>query len=115
MAGTSLIAQPLLRDTFDDATVDGARWTVFQPISIAPPSAVTETNGTLLLFRRGIVEATGTFPPGIDIEGKTLTLGEPLEMDVNTERFTNSDRANALLTRNYRAPYIVPDFSNGKA
>ena len=52
---------------------------------------------------------------GIDIEGKTLTLGEPLEMDVNTERFTNSDRANALLTRNYRAPYIVPDFSNGKA
>lgn len=76
MAGTSLIAQPLLRDTFDDATVDGARWTVFQPISIAPPSAVTETNGTLLLFRRGIVEATGTFPPGIDIEGKFRFTGD---------------------------------------
>ncbi len=76
MAGTSLIAQPLLRDTFDDATVDDTLWTALKPLSNAPPTAVTETNGTLLLFRRGIVEATGVFPPSIDIEGKFRFTGD---------------------------------------
>lgn len=76
LAGISLSAQPLLRDTFDDGTVDDTLWTVLKPLSNAPPTAVTETNGTLLLFRRGIVEATGTFPPSIDIEGKFRFTGD---------------------------------------
>lgn len=76
LAGTSLTAQPLLLDTFDDGTVDETLWTVFKPLSNAPPSAVTETNGALLLFRRGIAEATGTFPPSIDIEGKFRFTGD---------------------------------------
>jgi predicted dehydrogenase len=37
------------------------------------------------------------------------TLGAFLEMDPKTERFTNNEQANALLKRNYRAPYVVPD------
>lgn len=76
LAGLSGVAQPLLRDTFDDGAVDETLWSVFKPLSNAPPSAVTETNGTLLLFRRGIVEATGTFPPSIDIEGKFRFIGD---------------------------------------
>ncbi len=36
-------------------------------------------------------------------------MGEELRFDPKTERFLNNEAANALLTRNYRAPYIVPD------
>jgi hypothetical protein len=30
-------------------------------------------------------------------------------MDPKTERFTNNEKANAMLKRNYRAPFVVPD------
>jgi len=29
-------------------------------------------------------------------------------MDPQTERFVDNDAANALLTRNYREPFVVP-------
>ena len=32
-----------------------------------------------------------------------------LELDGKTEKFIGNDAANAMLTRNYRAPYIVPE------
>ena len=35
-------------------------------------------------------------------------LGAFLEMDPKTERFTNNDKANEMLTRPYRAPFVVP-------
>jgi len=35
-------------------------------------------------------------------------IGEELEFDPATGRFANNEKANALLTRDYRAPYIVP-------
>ena len=45
----------------------------------------------------------------IDISIDKLTLGVPLKMDPMSERFINNDKANAMLTRNYRKPYVVPD------
>ncbi len=36
-------------------------------------------------------------------------LGEELRFDPKTERFLGNDAANSMLTRKYRAPYIVPD------
>jgi predicted dehydrogenase len=45
----------------------------------------------------------------VDLKNTTLTLGPVLEANPATERFTNSDAANKLLTREYRAPYIVPE------
>lgn len=36
-------------------------------------------------------------------------VGEALRFDPHTERFVDNDLANGLLTRRYRAPYIVPD------
>ena len=45
----------------------------------------------------------------VDISKTPLTLGVPLVMDPKTEKFTGNDAANAMLTRPYRAPYIVPD------
>jgi hypothetical protein len=45
---------------------------------------------------------------GVDLGQTPLALGAPLVMDPATERFTGNDAANALLTREYRAPYVVP-------
>ena len=39
----------------------------------------------------------------------TYRLGPRLEFDPTTERFTSDGRANGLLTRDYREPFVVPD------
>jgi hypothetical protein len=36
-------------------------------------------------------------------------MGRVLTFDPAAERFVNDPEADKLLTRNYRAPYIVPD------
>jgi hypothetical protein len=46
---------------------------------------------------------------GLDLVKTPLTLGAALAMDPKTERFTNNDAANALLTTEYRAPFVVPE------
>ena len=48
---------------------------------------------------------------GVLLDKTPATLGMPLVMDPATERFPDNAEANALLTRNYRAPYVVPDLS----
>ena len=45
---------------------------------------------------------------GVDLEKEQLTLGEFLTMDVKTEKFVGNAAADKMLTREYRAPYIVP-------
>ena len=45
----------------------------------------------------------------VDIEKEKVTLGVPLKMDTKSEKFLGNEKANAMLTRNYRAPYIVPE------
>ncbi len=69
-------AQPLFHDGFNDAVIDTELWSVTRPFSNVPPTTVTSTNGSLVLFRRGIVEATGSFPPSLDIEGKFRFTGD---------------------------------------
>ena len=46
----------------------------------------------------------------VDLATTPLTLGVPLAVDPKAERFTGSNaaRANAMLTREYRAPFVVP-------
>ena len=45
----------------------------------------------------------------VEINGQTrLTLGPRLEMDPKAETFASNSDANAMLTREYRAPFIVP-------
>lgn len=66
----------LLRDTFGDQVVDDTLWNVVLPITTAPRTTVIETNGNLVLFRRGIVEATGSFPASFDMEGKFRFTGD---------------------------------------
>ena len=45
----------------------------------------------------------------VDLKRATLTLGPVLEMNPKTERFTNNEAANKLVTREYRKPYVVPE------
>ena len=46
---------------------------------------------------------------GVDIKVDQLTLGEFLKMDPKTEQFIGNAAADKLLTREYRAPFIVPE------
>jgi predicted dehydrogenase len=45
---------------------------------------------------------------GIDLGKTPDVLGAPLILDPGTERFVGNDAANELLTREYRAPFVVP-------
>jgi predicted dehydrogenase len=46
---------------------------------------------------------------GVDLGQTPLTMGASLRMNPRTERFKQSKAANALLTREYRAPFVVPE------
>ena len=48
---------------------------------------------------------------GVSLDRTPATLGAPLAFDPAAERFPDNPAANALLTREYRPPYVVPDFS----
>jgi predicted dehydrogenase len=44
----------------------------------------------------------------VDINKDKLTLGAALKMDGKAERFIDNEAANAMLTRKYREPFVVP-------
>ena len=44
----------------------------------------------------------------VDIKKTMATLGAALKMDPQTERFVGNPKADQLLTREYRAPFVVP-------
>jgi hypothetical protein len=48
---------------------------------------------------------------GVMLDGASYQLGRRLTLDAQTERFTGdgAEQANAFLTRNYRAPFVVPE------
>ena len=46
---------------------------------------------------------------GVNPEDATFRLGPKLEFDAASERFVGNKKANKLLTRNYRKPFVVPD------
>lgn len=46
---------------------------------------------------------------GLKLESMTYQLGRRLEIDAETEKIINDSEANALLTRNYRSPFVVPE------
>lgn len=45
----------------------------------------------------------------IKLDNLTYMLGRTLEFDPKTEKFVGDNEANALLTRNYRKPFVVPE------
>jgi len=66
----------------------------------------------------GLAEATGRMMEhlaanGVDLAKTPLTRGVTLTVNAAKENFTGefAAQANPLLTRNYRAPFVVPDLS----
>jgi predicted dehydrogenase len=47
----------------------------------------------------------------VDIHAPRATMGAALAVDPQTERFTNSHKANSLLKRKYRKPFVVPEIA----
>ncbi len=45
---------------------------------------------------------------GVDLDQTKITVGENLAFDPKSETFLDNDRANAMLTREYRKPFVVP-------
>jgi hypothetical protein len=45
----------------------------------------------------------------VPLDGLTYRLGRKLTFDTASESFIGDSQANELLTRNYRAPFVVPD------
>ncbi len=45
---------------------------------------------------------------GVDLNKTPLAMGPMLKFDNETERFTNNDEANSMLTRKYRKGFEVP-------
>ena len=45
---------------------------------------------------------------GIDLDKTPLTIGPRLQIDSAREEFVNNERANSLLGREYRKPFVVP-------
>ncbi len=45
----------------------------------------------------------------VDLDSTPAGLGVALAMEPKTERFLGNDKANALLKRDYRKPYVVPE------
>jgi hypothetical protein len=45
----------------------------------------------------------------VDLDATKATYGVGLKMDPKTEKFLGNDKANEMLTREYRKPYVVPD------
>ena len=45
----------------------------------------------------------------VELSETRAELGPDLKMDPRTQRFTNSHKANTMLTRNYRKPFVVTE------
>jgi hypothetical protein len=48
---------------------------------------------------------------GVDLKATPLTLGPTLAFDPKTEKAIGNEAAAKLMTREYRAPYVVPEIS----
>jgi len=82
---------------------------------LGKPSSVAEAKESLSNYK-GSGEAIETFDRmtqhlgdnKLDLAKIDLRFGQHLEFDPGSERFLGNPAADAMLTRNYRAPYIVP-------
>ena len=48
---------------------------------------------------------------GVDLKATPLTLGTALQFDTQTEKVIGNDSAAKLMTREYRAPFVVPEIT----
>jgi hypothetical protein len=68
--------------------------------------SIKDDKGAAEAFGR-MVEHLGA--NGVDLNMTKANLGVALKMDPKTEKFVGNIEADALLRREYRKPYVVPD------
>jgi hypothetical protein len=68
--------------------------------------AIKSERGAEETFQRMLVHLQAN---EVDVMKDKITLGPVLKLDPATERFPGNEPANALLTRNYRAPFVVTE------
>ena len=68
----------------------------------ADPRGNSETDRDLERFEQHLADNS------LKLREMTFRLGPRLEFDPGPERFASAGKANAMLTRDYRAPYVVP-------
>ena len=97
-----------IRTNYDGASPEVVERLVTQILEeiVATVPGVQEIESQSL---EGSSRVTVRFGYGVDLDAERLTAGALLEMDPATERFTNDPRANRMLRRDYRAPFVVPD------
>ncbi|MCR4413117.1 MAG: Gfo/Idh/MocA family oxidoreductase [Thermoguttaceae bacterium] len=74
------------------------------PLAKKPPELGDheEVDKTFAWFREMLVGL------GVDLKKATFRVGRPLKFDPKTEKFLGDAEADKLLTREYRAPFVVP-------
>jgi len=76
-------------------------------VPFAERPAIFQENEIVSGSMRTILENTEAL--GVKPEQATYRLGPKLEFDPEAERFVNNAKADQFLTREYRAPFVVPD------
>lgn len=78
-----------------------------------PAATKEKTKGDKLLTEAYGRMAEHLAANGVNVEKTPATLGVTLTLEAGKERFTGADAAaaNALLTRTYRAPFVVPQLA----
>jgi predicted dehydrogenase len=76
-------------------------------VPFAERPAIFQENEIVSGSMRTILENTEAL--GVKPEQATYCLGPKLEFDPEAERFVNNAKADQFLTRQYRAPFVVPD------
>lgn len=75
-----------------------------------PPAAIREQIAADAMLSEAYARlAENLAANNVDLAKTPATLGAALTMDPATERFIGNDNANALLRREYRAPYVLPE------
>ena len=83
-----------------------AQWTVtLQPFGTST-KAIAADKETVETFGRMQEHLKANAVP---VETTPLRVGRKLAVNTQTERFVNDPEADALLTREYRRPFVVPE------
>jgi predicted dehydrogenase len=105
----SLLAAPILEGHLSSSLCHMANISYTLGKSQSPEQVREALAGEEILSSAFERLATHLDKNGIDLAQHPAVLGAALDFDPVRERFLNSDAANRLRTREYRAPFIVPE------
>jgi hypothetical protein len=109
MGDGSLLTAPILQGHLSSSLCHMANISYALGESQSPEQVREAIAGQEILSSSFERLATHLDKNGVDLAQFPPVLGAALDLDPSSERFLNSDAANLLRTREYRAPFIVPE------